>query len=151
MGFPVAATITAATSIASSVLPSVLGGKSAFEKKQEAVRRRRKLKRIWENAKAALDELEARLSAQMTEAEARKVLQNRAENKRVLWESRWGAKLAGLPRDLELAEAIGRKAQQIYIDAANWVALKSDGPKYAGGLAALLGAGGLAYSVYQNQ
>jgi hypothetical protein len=149
LGFPVAATITAATSIASTVLPSVLGGKSPAERRRQVLRQRQEVQRKWQIAKRELEQL--RSSLDMTVEEARQTIENGATSQQRLWLSRWMSELEGLPGREEVARLIAEEAQSIHLSEARWTLVKAASPWAVGGLAAAAGVATLAFAYGEKQ
>jgi hypothetical protein len=150
LGFPIASTIGAVGGIATTVLGSVLGGESPAEKRRKALLKQEKRNKKIEVAKSNLEQLRMRLEREMTVEQAEEILESNAEDKRRAWSAEWRRELRDLPNGVQFAETIAEEAQQIYLETANWVITKSRGPAIAGGAAALIGAGGLAYTLYKR-
>jgi hypothetical protein len=153
LGFPVPALIGAVGGIASTVLPSVLGGNAAEERaeeRRELIRNRRRLKSKLEIAKSDLEQLRTRLEREMTVDEAEKIRKTGAKDKRRAWWVEWRGKLEDLPGGETEAQRIAEEAETIYRQTADWVIAKSYGPALAGGAAAVAGGGMLIFSIYRH-
>lgn len=149
LGFPVAATITAATSIATTVLPSVLGGKSPAERRRQVLRQRQEVQRKWRIAKDELEQL--RSSLDMTVEEARQTIEDQATTQQRLWLSRWRDELEGLPGREEVARLIAEEAQSIHLNEARWTLVQAAAPWALGGVAAAAGVATFAFAYGEKQ
>ena len=143
MGFPVAATIGAASTIAASVLPTVLGGGGDRLSRREQILRQRAVQRKME---AAQSEIQTISADQLTVEEAKEIQNTGAEHIRDVWFARWRSQMADLPNGTEVARQIAEDARQAYLNAASWKLLKAEAPQLIGVGAGVLGAGALLYS-----
>jgi hypothetical protein len=156
LAFPVAATVSAVSTLGTTVLGKVLpGSKSSqerlLEKKRKIREQRQELKRTVSNAERDLNQLEDRLERQMDVPFAETVLRDNAERQRRIYSAKWRARFRGLPTGEEWAATIAERAQQIYLDTANWTLVKAAAPRFVAGGAAFTGVAGIAYSLYKSE
>lgn len=160
LGVPVAQIVATGTKmwgvILGKAIPKAIaditgGPAEKVEKRLQKLRERQALQQKVNVAESNIRQLRDRLKREMTPEKAAQVLQNDGEFQRTRAYSEWSEKLSHLPRTEEAAQSIAEAVRQTWLDVANDKALKAAAPQMIGSAAGLIGAAGIAYSMYKNR
>lgn len=160
LGFPVAQVVTTGAKVWGVILKKAIpkaiaditGGPLAkIEKRLEEVRAQKALRQKANVAQQDIQQLRARLERDMPPEKAAQVLENDGEFQRTRAYAEWSDKLSHLPGGEEAAQKIAEAVRLTWVDAAKDKTLKAAAPQMIGSAAGLIGAAGIAYSMYQNR
>jgi hypothetical protein len=155
LGFPVAAAISAASTVAGSVLPSVLGGGQKGPSRSDIIESRRATRRLDREIKSDLERIEAQAGS-WSKVKAKDVLDRNAER---IWRDHLskyfdiatGAGVNGA-NDIanRMAEIIRSKAIEAAENRKAMITLQENGPALVGGALGLAGGGFFLWNQLKN-